>query len=119
MCLALSMLTCLAFVPKISMLALLVVLLIGLGFGPVFPTILALVNLRYAHSEALVTSVAICTAFMGGIIFPWIAGYIFHGMGMQTGMAFLVGGAICMITLFAIASSLANKNPVSSVIENN
>ena len=117
--LALSMLILLTVVPKISIFALIVVLLIGIGFGPVFPTILALVNLRYAHSEALVTSVAICTAFMGGIIFPWIAGYIFHGMGMPVGMSFLVGGATFMIVLFAIAATIANKNPVSSIVENN
>ena len=108
---------CLTAFPKISIYALLVVLLIGLGFGPIFPTVVALVNLRYPDSEALVTTVTISTAFLGGMLFPWIAGYVFHGMGMQIGMGFLAVGALFMIILFLIAIAFAGKKPVLYGVE--
>ena len=88
--------------PQLGLFSLGLVALIGFGFGPVFPTVLALVNNRYDSSAALVSTVAITTGFLGGMIFPYSVGKIFEQAGIVSGMGFVTAGAVLMILIFLI-----------------
>lgn len=98
---ALSLLT-LTVNPHLGLFTLALVTLIGFGFGPVFPTVLALVNNRYDRSSALVSTVAITTGFIGGMIFPFSVGKIFEQAGLISGMGFVTAGSVLMILIFLI-----------------
>lgn len=115
MLLTLSMLVLLSIQPHFSIFTLLIVLLIGLGFGPTFPTIIAMVTSKYNHSEALVSTVSITTGFAGGMIYPWAAGHIFHDWGMQQGMIFLSTGAAIMVGLFMLANKIKDNTSEDSL----
>lgn len=98
---ALSLLT-LTIHPQLGLFTLALVTLIGFGFGPVFPTVLALVNNHYDRSAALVSTVAITTGFMGGMIFPFSVGKIFQQAGLIAGMGFVTASSVLMILIFLI-----------------
>ena len=102
MILSLITLAILSLNPQLSMFTLVVVAILGCGYGPVFPTVLAMVNSRFYHSMALVTTVAVTTGFLGGMIYPYAVGKIFEGEGLKTGMGFLAGGSLLMILLFLV-----------------
>lgn len=107
---ALSLLT-LTVNPQLGLFTLGLVTLIGFGFGPVFPTVLALVNNRYDSSAALVSTVAITTGFLGGMIFPYSVGKIFEQAGIVSGMGFVTAGAVLMILIFLIIFKKATTKP--------
>ena len=54
--------------------ALTLVFAIGLGLGPIFPTIIAQSAIRFPQSSAAITSIIIASGYVGGIILPWLAG---------------------------------------------
>ncbi|MBZ0185144.1 MAG: MFS transporter [Candidatus Obscuribacterales bacterium] len=93
--------------PQPNHFCLLFVLLIGLGFGPIFPTVVALANMAFKSSAALVSTVVITIGFVGGVIFPWLAGHVFSLFGLQWGMSLMLIGSLAMLLLFQVS----NKHP--------
>lgn len=90
--------------PSFLHLSLLFVLMIGLGFGPIFPSVVAMVNIAFNRSAALVSTIVITIGFLGGVAFPWAAGQAFTDMGSQWGMAIMLAGSLVMTALFRLTS---------------
>jgi FHS family glucose/mannose:H+ symporter-like MFS transporter len=93
--LVLSAILCLALLPHLGAAALLVVYLLGLGLGPIFPTLISSASERYGEHSASITSLVVTAGAFAGIIFPLIIGQVFSRAGHQQGM--LVLALFCSI----------------------
>ncbi len=112
MLLAMCGLVALSLVPLPKPVVLVVIGLIGLGYGPIFPNVLATSSQRFPQCPAAVSFVIIAGAF-GGICFPQGLGHLLTGIGMRNGMAALPISALIMLLLFCTLERCA-KHPTHS-----
>jgi fucose permease len=57
------------------------VLLLGLSFGPIFPTMISLVTIRFAAAPGRATSVVMALGSLGGASIPWLQGVVLENVG--------------------------------------
>lgn len=89
---------------NLSSMSLLVVALLGFGFGPIFPTVIGGATTRFPAATGTVTTTLITAGFVGGIIGPWITGAVFEKIGLQPGMTLLLVTCLAMAALYAFCS---------------
>ena len=73
--------------------------LIGLSYGPIFPTTLAIAGDRYAEGAGTVFGLLFSIALIGGMIFPWSVGQLSQQLGVRSGMLVPGLGALVIIAL--------------------
>jgi fucose permease len=73
--------------------------LIGLSYGPIFPTTLAIAGDRYAQRAGTVFGLLFSIALIGGMTFPWAVGQISQQLGVRSGMVVPALGAIGIVSL--------------------
>jgi fucose permease len=73
--------------------------LIGLSYGPIFPTTLAIAGDRYSRRAGTVFGLLFSIALIGGMMFPWIVGQVSQRVGVRAGMMVPGMGAIFIIGL--------------------
>ncbi len=73
--------------------------LIGLSYGPIFPTTLAIAGDRYTREAGTVFGLLFSIALLGGMIFPWAVGRISEQFSVRTGMLVPLLGAAGICTL--------------------
>lgn len=78
------------------------VVLIGLSYGPIFPTTLAIAGDRYSRSTGTVFGLLFSIALVGGMIFPWAVGQISQNAAVRTGMVIPLLGAAAICCFSAI-----------------
>jgi fucose permease len=118
MALAASSLLALACFSNLAMGTLALVLLLGLGFGPIFPNVLAAANEHFMPDTTTTSSVVITSGSVGGITLPLLAGYCFTNFSWQTGMLFLFAVCSSMIALYlSLLKIIARKNQVKREVE--
>jgi fucose permease len=76
--------------------------LIGLSYGPIFPTTLAIAGDRYRERAGTVFGLLFSIALMGGMSFPWAVGQLSQRFGVHAGMMVPAGGAIAISILSAV-----------------
>jgi len=72
---------------------------IGLSYGPVFPTTLAMAGDRYTQRAGTVFGLLFSIALIGGMMFPWTVGQISQAAGVRSGMVVPGLGAIGIVGL--------------------
>jgi fucose permease len=82
--------------------------LIGLSYGPVFPTTLAIAGDRYSRRAGTVFGLLFSIALMGSMSMPWAVGQASQHIGIGTGMLFPGLGAIG-ITILSISGLLRER----------
>jgi fucose permease len=73
--------------------------LIGLSYGPVFPTTLAIAGDRYTQRAGTVFGLLFSIGLIGGMTFPWAVGQLSQQLGVRSGMLVPGLGAIAIIGL--------------------
>jgi len=73
--------------------------LIGLSYGPIFPTTLAIAGDRYTQRAGTVFGLLFSIALLGGMTFPWAVGQVSQEIGVRSGMVVPAMGAIGIIGL--------------------
>jgi MFS transporter, FHS family, glucose/mannose:H+ symporter len=73
--------------------------LIGLSYGPIFPTALAVAGDRYSQRAGTVFGLLFSIALLGGMLFPWSVGQVSQRIGVRAGMIVPVLGAISIVAL--------------------
>lgn len=92
--------------------------LIGLSYGPIFPTTLALAGDRYSERAGTVFGLLFSIALMGGMLFPWSVGEISQRLSVRAGMIVPSLGAVGIILLSAIVFLRErNAEPISKTGE--
>jgi fucose permease len=71
------------------------VAMVGVGFGPVFPTVVALGGQQQPDVRGRVTSILVGMAAVGGIVLPVIQGWI--GGGHSGGMVMTLAASLIMV----------------------
>lgn len=115
MSLVVSAILSLALLPHMGSFALGVVFLLGLGLGPVFPTLISSASERYREHSASVTSLVVTAGAFAGITFPIVIGQVFTRLGHQQGMLLLASTAAILIFVFyTVQFRLAPRNKAES-----
>jgi FHS family glucose/mannose:H+ symporter-like MFS transporter len=73
--------------------------LIGLSYGPIFPTALAMAGDRYSQRAGTVFGLLFSIALVGGMTFPWAVGQVSQRVGVRAGMIVPALGAIGIVGL--------------------
>ncbi len=76
--------------------------LIGLSYGPIFPTTLAIAGDRYSERAGTVFGLLFSIALMGGMLLPWTVGQVSQRLSLRAGMIVPSLGAVGIILLSAI-----------------
>lgn len=82
--------------------------LIGLSYGPIFPTTLAIAGDRHPERAGTVFGLLFSIALIGGMIFPWAVGQVSQQVGVRSGMVVPGLGAIGIVAL-SIALALDER----------
>jgi len=90
--------------------------LIGLSYGPIFPTTLAIAGDRYSERAGTVFGLLFSIALMGGMLFPWTVGQVSQRLTVRAGMIVPTVGAVGIILLSVLvcARKLSGK-PISKI----
>lgn len=75
------------------------VLLLGLCFGPVFPTVIAIVADSFGEAQGSAVSVAASMGSLGGILLPWLQGILLARSGPAASALLVVAGTLAMLAL--------------------
>ena len=73
--------------------------LIGLSYGPIFPTTLAIAGDRYSQRAGTVFGLLFSIALIGGMIFPWAFAQVSQRVSVRAGMIVPGLGAACIVGL--------------------
>jgi fucose permease len=74
--------------------------IIGLAYGPIFPTTLGIAGDRYAKRSGTVFGFLFSIALIGGMLFPWAVGQVSQRETVHAGMIVPCLGAagICLLS---------------------
>lgn len=56
-------------------------MLMGLGFGPVFPTVVSRIGGAFSRNAGAATGVVLLIGTAGGVFFSWLLGFVLEGSG--------------------------------------
>jgi FHS family glucose/mannose:H+ symporter-like MFS transporter len=73
--------------------------LIGLSYGPVFPTTLAIAGDRHSQRAGTVFGLLFSIALIGGMMFPWAVGQVSQAVSVRAGMIVPAMGAVGIASL--------------------
>jgi len=73
--------------------------LIGLSYGPIFPTTLAIAGDRYSQRAGTVFGLLFSIALIGGMLFPSIVGQVSQRISVRAGMVVPALGAVGIVIL--------------------
>lgn len=93
-------------------LSLAAVLLLGLCFGPVYPTALAITNATFRRAPSTATSVVSCMGSLGGMLLPWLQGLLLTRTGPAASVVLVAGSTLAMLAAFSLARSLSRQGAV-------
>lgn len=75
------------------------VLLIGLGFGPVFPTVAAITTARFHGASGAATGVVVAVGSAGGASLPLLQGVLLEQRGPVASALMILAGAAVMLLI--------------------
>ncbi|MBK9944032.1 MAG: MFS transporter [Kouleothrix sp.] len=84
------------------------VLLIGLCFGPIFPTVIAISAHSFGEAQGRAVSIVSSLGSLGGILLPWLQGLLLARSGPIASTLLVIAGMLAMLALHA-GRSLARR----------
>jgi fucose permease len=75
------------------------VFLIGFGYGPVFPNMIAIGAARFSAEVGRMTSIVIAGGALGGIVAPWLMGHAIAQVSARASMEVALAATIAMAAL--------------------
>jgi fucose permease len=92
------------------------VVLIGLSYGPIFPTTLAIAGDRYSKDAGTVFGLLFSIALIGGMTFPWGVGQVSEHLTVRTGMLVPLLGAvgICGLSVWLMLGQRSEASATSA-----
>jgi fucose permease len=85
------------------------ILLIGLAFGPVFPTTIALTTTSFRHNPGTATSAAVAASSVGGMLLPAFQGVLLDRFGTSVGAWFVTAGTVALFGLLLVLQGIGRR----------
>ncbi len=89
------------------------VLIMGFGFGAVFPTTFGIMTSAYREKSGKAGSIITATASLSGMMLPWLVGVIFTQTGMRS-VTFIMALLICLLWVVFFFLTAARKRFIAS-----
>lgn len=89
------------------------VVVLGLGFGPLFPTTLALVTAAFPGAAGAAAGVVVALGSLGGMLLPWVQGLLLEQAGPAGSLALTGGACLLMVVLYAAAGRVTPRETAS------
>lgn len=98
LCLGISSLGAVVFIAGFgnTLWSIIAVMILGFGFGSMFPTLFGLMSTTYKQDSGKPGSLLTATASLSGMALPWLVGITFTGLGIRS-MTFFVAGLIVLL----------------------
>lgn len=95
-----------------SLFSIVSIFLIGLGYGAVYPTGMAMVTNAFPEKPGQAGSVITSMCSIGGMIIPWLLGTIMQRSGIRAGTYLITAVMALMLVLFALNQWLGKKRDI-------
>jgi fucose permease len=92
-------LTTLIAAPTAGGLAASAMFLIGVGFGPIFPNMIAAGATRFPAEVGRMTSIVVAAGALGGTVAPWLMGHAIANISPRASMEVALAFTIAMVVL--------------------
>ncbi len=96
--------------PKTRAMAAPMIVLLGFGYGPIFPNMIAVGATRFPAEVGRMTSIVVAGGALGGIFVPWIMGHAIVVASPRAAMEFALG-ITALMALISIAGLRARRAP--------
>lgn len=83
-------------------LSILGILVMGLGFGAIYPTLMAVMTNAFRHAPGQAGGVTTAMGSIGGSLFPWVQGVFLQNYGMRSGTYFIGVLVALMVVAFIV-----------------
>ena len=85
----------------------------GLCFGPVFPTTLAVITAAFPQAQGTATSIVLGIGNTGGIVLPWLMGVLLTRHSPLSGTLLVLAGTLSMVGIFTLYGLLWSRRPAT------
>lgn len=104
LCLAISFMGALLFLLSYGngWFSVVAILTMGLGFGAIYPTIMAVMTNTFRHAPGQAGGVITAMGSIGGSIFPWLLGVTLQAYGMRSGTYYVGVLVLALILAFVL-----------------
>jgi fucose permease len=92
-------------------------LLLGFGYGPVYPTTLAILTDTFREAPGAATSLAVAMGSIGGMLIPWLQGVVLESFGPRSGALLFPLTALLMLAGLTTVRR-ASRQPGNHTISN-
>ncbi|GAB4190807.1 MAG: MFS transporter [Roseiflexaceae bacterium] len=89
------------------------VLLLGLCFGPIYPTTLALTTATFRRAPGTATSVVATLGSVGGMVVPWLLLALLERSSPAASVLLAAGCTVAMLACFGAARAFSGQRPPS------
>ncbi len=79
------------------------ILLLGFGFGPVFPTSISLVTAAFPRAGGKATGLVVAFGSLGGMVVPWLQGLLIESPGLGSTPWLAIAAGLGMLGSLALA----------------
>ncbi len=90
-------------------------ILLGLSFGPIYPTTIALVTVRFPAGTGTVTGIVMTLGSLGGAVLPWLYGILILQVSPLAGIVLVPISMAAMLGLWLLARHLGWRAPAAPV----
>lgn len=91
------------------------ILLLGLGFGPVFPTTLAKATAAFPQAAGAAASLVVASGSVGGMLLPWLQGVVLATYGPYAAILLTLAGCLVMLACFGLLNRLQKRARAQAV----
>jgi fucose permease len=100
----------LIYLPSIPIVEFPIVAIVGIGFGPIFPNMIAAGAERFPSRVASMTSIVAGGAALGGVALPWMMGVMLVASGRNSSIEVALAATLAMVAVLAALDLGAAKS---------
>jgi fucose permease len=78
-------------------------LVLGVSFGPVYPTTIALVTSTFRAGASVAAGMVMALGSLGGALLPWLLGIIVVNVGPSAGALLILAFGVAMLGVWGLA----------------
>ena len=91
------------------------VIMMGVCFGPIYPTSISIVAATFRRTPGTAVSVASAMGGLGGMVLPWLQGIVLDKSGPTASMLLIIVALVCMLVLAGSRSIIVQRSVRSMV----